>query len=209
MKQTFVARATLGRLPIYLQYLKSLSAGDGDNISATAIAKALGLGKVQVRKDLSSVSGTGKPKIGYVTSELISNLERYLDNRSRAVIVGAGKLGRALLDYDGFEDYGLEIAAAFDNDSKKLGVLNSGKEVFPMECLEKFCKKENIHIGIITVCESSAQTVCDSLIKCGITAIWSFAPCMLTVPEGILLRQENLALSLAHLSSQIGEEKQP
>ena len=205
MKQAFVTRATLGRLPLYLQYLKSLPSENNENTSATGIAKAMGLGEVQVRKDLSSISGTGKPKIGYVTSELIANLEKYLgyNSKSRAVIVGAGKLGRALIDYDGFEDYGLEITAAFDNDRKKIGKLNSGKEIYPMERFESFCRQENIHIGIITVSESSAQEVCDEMLKCGITAIWNFSPCTLAIPQGILLQQENLALSLAHLSKQI------
>lgn len=208
MKDTYVSRATLGRLPLYLQYLKSLPDDGNKNISATTISKGLGLGEVQVRKDLGSVIGTGKPKIGYVITELIDKLEKFLgcNNRKSAVIVGAGKLGRALLDYDGFRCYGLEITAAFDNDKIKLGKTLSGKPIYPVERLEKFCKENNIRIGIISVPQASAQEVCELMVKCGITAIWNFSPVNLDVPPGVILQQENLALSLAHLKMQMPEE---
>lgn len=100
-----VPKATFGRLPLYLQYLKSLPKVEGATISATAIAKGLSLGDVQVRKDLAVVSGAGKPKIGYMQETLIADLERHLgyERLTSAVLVGAGKLGRALLDYEGFE----------------------------------------------------------------------------------------------------------
>lgn len=207
MKETYVSRATLGRLPLYLQYLQSLPNDGNKNISATTISKGLGLGEVQVRKDLGSVIGTGKPKVGYVITELIDKLEKFLgcNDRKSAVIVGAGKLGRALLDYEGFKCYGLEIAAAFDNDASKCGVAPSAKHIYPMDCLEDFCRSNNVKIGIIAVPESSAQTVCDMMVKCNITAIWNFSPINLNVPEGIILQQENLALSLAHLKMQMPE----
>ena len=206
MKQTNVMRATLGRLPAYLQYLKELDPTANENISATIIAKALGLGEVQVRKDLSAVSGAGRPKLGYKTSALIKRLEEVLGQKSvcKAVIIGAGKLGNALLEYNGFANYGLEIAAAFDIDTGKFGEADSGKAVYSLEKLEDYCISEGVRIGIITVPASAAQAICDRLIACGITAIWNFAPCQLAVPEGITLQHENLALSLAHLKLQMG-----
>ena len=111
-----IHKATLGRLPQYLQYLKSLPESYGSTISATAIAKGLSLGDVQVRKDLAAVSGAGKPKIGYEKAKLIGDLERHLgyESLTNAVLVGAGKLGKALLDYNGFDEFGVQIVAAFD-----------------------------------------------------------------------------------------------
>ena len=98
MEHKEISRATLGRLPIYLDYLKTLP-GAVTHISATAIAKALHLGEVQVRKDLGAVSGAGRPKVGYSVAELTGCLQRLLSEGSgSAVIVGAGRLGRALLD---------------------------------------------------------------------------------------------------------------
>lgn len=204
MKQTVVTRATLGRLPLYLQYLKSPMC-KGNHISATIIAKALGLGEVQVRKDLNFVSGMGKPKIGYQKKELIDDIEAFLGlrKRSSAVIIGVGKLGTALFGFDGFSDYGLEITAAFDCDEKKIGKTIAGKTVYSLEQLKFYCRMYDIRIGVITVPESYAQDVCNKLVDAGITAIWNFAPVALTVPEPVLVQQENLALSLAHLNTLI------
>ena len=165
MNSRRIPKTTLGRLPVYLRYLKSIQA-DSKTVSATHIAKALGYGEVQVRKDLGIVSGAGKPKIGYITSELTECLEQYLGQSSlcRAVIAGAGKLGCALLDYNGFADYGLEIVAAFDTATSEKKISESGKPVFPMEEFESFCGREAIKIGIITVPSDAAQNVCDLMI---------------------------------------------
>ena len=204
MDKCTISKATLGRLPSYLEYLRNLPPDTVPYISATAIAKHLGLGEVQVRKDLAAVSGAGKPKLGYVTAELIEKLENCLGcNRlTSAVLVGAGRLGRALLQYDEFEKYGVKISAAFDSNERVIS-LGSKTEILPMNQFEYFCKTKNIKLGIITVGEGSAQAVCDQMVKSGITAIWNFAPCKLTVPAGILLQNENLALSLAHLNNQL------
>lgn len=203
MEKATVSKATLGRLPQYLRFLRDLPA-DHLHISATTIARELNLGEVQVRKDLGMISGQGRPRVGYVTVDLIRSLEKALgcDGVTNAVLVGAGKLGRALLEYDEFEHYGVRIAAAFDSNAQTLR-LNRTIEILPMQAFEDFCRGNNIRIGIITVGQGSAQEVCERMIRAGITAIWNFAPCKLETPPGILLRQENLALSLAHLNNQL------
>ncbi len=200
MKQPAITKATLGRLPIYLQYIKS--SVQSETVSATTISKALGLGEVQVRKDLNLICEEGKPKIGYQTERLVSDLEKALGvhNKVPAVIVGAGKLGLALQGYDGFLEYGLEILASFDSDSEKRNMQYSGKTIFPMEQFTHYCQMHDVHIGILTVPAASAQSVCDKMVQSGITAIWNFAPCTLKVPENVIVQQENLALSLAHLN---------
>ena len=204
MDKCTISKATLGRLPSYLEFLRNLPPDKVPYISATAIAKHLGLGEVQVRKDLAAVSGAGKPKLGYVTAELVEKLEDCLGcNRlTSAVLVGAGRLGRALLQYDEFEKYGVKISAAFDSNERAIS-LGTKTEILPMNQFEYFCKTKNIKLGIITVGEGSAQAVCDQMVKSGITAIWNFAPCKLNVPASILLQNENLALSLAHLNNQL------
>ncbi len=204
MDKSSVSKATLGRLPDYLKVLQELPPDQMPYISATAIAKKLTLGEVQVRKDLAAVSGAGKPKLGYATAELIERIEECLGckHMTSAVLVGTGKLGRALLQDDEFERYGVKIAAAFDCNDRTLQ-LDSGTEVLPMREFESFCRAEQIHLGIVTVGKGSAQTVCDLMVQSGITAIWNFAPCRLAVPEGVLLQNENLALSLAHLNNQL------
>ena len=199
-----IPKATLGRLPQYLEYLRTLPE-IRHTISATAIAKALSLGDVQVRKDLAVVSGAGKPKIGYETDKLITDIESHLgyERLTNAVLVGAGKLGRALLDYDGFEDFGVKIIAGFDCNET---VLTKGaKDILPIRDIEVYCREHDVKLGIITVGKGSAQDVCDKLVESGIKAIWNFAPVTLKVPNGVLLMQENLALSLAYLKGQISK----
>ena len=204
MEKRSVPKATLGRVPIYLKYLKELPKDSGPTISATKISRGVTLGEVQVRKDLAFISGSGKPRIGYERDKLIYDLENCLgsDSLTKAVLIGAGKLGRALLDFDGFEEFGIHIVAGFDCNDTALHIGN-GKMVLPIRQIETFCSEHDIKIGIITVGLGSAQEVCDKLVACGVKAIWSFAPCELSVPETVLIRQEKLALSLAHLNSQI------
>ena len=204
MEKNSIPKATLGRIPRYLSFLKGLSLDTVPYISATTIAKALNLGEVQVRKDLSMVSGTGRPRIGYDTETLIGQLEDCLgyNKLSLAVLVGAGRLGRALLQYDGFQHFGVKITASFDSNDRVLG-LDSKTEILPMNQFENFCKEHNIELGIITVGEGSAQEVCNQMIASGIKAIWNFAPCKLQIPQGIVLQNENLALSLAHLRNRL------
>ena len=207
MKVNQITRATLGRLPLYLNYLKQIESSGTTSISATTIAKALSLGEVQVRKDLASVSGAGKPKVGYESSDLIKRLEDILGSNSitSAVLVGAGKLGRALLDYNGFEEFGIKIVAAFDSNDEVIRFSKTSKDILPISTLSEYCKANNVKLGIITVGQGSAQQVCNMMEESGIKAIWNFAPCNLEVSDGILVKNENLALSLAHLSNQLSK----
>ena len=212
MEKKKVSKSVLRRLPGYLGYLKSMPQDGPSHISATALANALGMGEVQVRKDLAMVSDGGRPKIGYLREALIEDIEQFLgyDNTTDAVLIGAGKLGQALLDYKGFEEFGLNILAAFDV-APKMDVTDAGKHVYPLDQLEAYCRKHKVLMGIITVPGEYAQEVADRLIACGIKAIWSFAPARLEVPGHILVQYENMATSLAvlsmHLQAHIKEEK--
>lgn len=204
MRSPEVSKATIGRLPSYLNYLKSVEKTT-ENISATVIAKELGMGEVRVRKDLASVSGAGRPKTGYNVRELIETIESYLhgDSHMIAVIVGAGKLGRALLDYGGFSEYGVDVSAAFDVSVTEPQISASGKQILPMTALDGYCSEHNVKIGIITVPSDAAQTVCDRLVSCRVKGVWCFAPTCLEIPDGISVVYENMALSLAYLGKKI------
>ena len=205
-----ISRATLKRLPTYLSYLKALPSEASANISATALAAGLHMGEVQVRKDLALVSDGGRPKIGYNREHLIADIENFLGygNSNDAVLIGAGKLGRALLGYGGFAEYGLNIVAAFDANDTLIGTTNGGKPIMHLSRLGEVCQRYKIKIGIITVPAEYAQGVCDLLIENGILAIWNFAPKHLNVPEGILVQNENMAASLALLCKHLNERMQ-
>ncbi len=211
MDKKEISKSVLKRLPVYLNYLRGMSDDSSPFISATALANALGMGEVQVRKDLASVSDGGRPKVGYLREKLIDDIEQFLgyDNNTDAVLIGAGKLGQALCDYTGFAAYGLNILAAFDA-APSVAATDSGKQVLNIQQLNTFCRANKVRMGIITVPASEAQQVCDQLIASGIRAIWNFAPVHLEVPEHILVQNEDMATSLAVLSMHLqaqGKEK--
>ena len=213
MEKKQISKSVLKRLPGYLAYLKTMPENAPTHISATALANALGMGEVQVRKDLAMVSDGGRPKIGYLRESLIDDIEQFLgyDNTTDAVLIGAGKLGQALMAYNGFSEYGLNILAAFDSNPLT-DKTEDGKPIYPIEKLAFFCRAHKVLMGIITVPAAAAQDVADRLIAGGIKAIWNFAPTHLDAPSGILVQSENMATSLAvlsvHLQAQIKEEKE-
>jgi redox-sensing transcriptional repressor len=204
-----ITMQALQRMPGYLHYLKKLQKDGVTIIASPAVANELKLNEVQVRKDLAAVSSTkGKPKKGFSVDELIADIENLLgyNNVNSAVLVGAGQLGKALLLYKGFEYYGMNIVAAFDSDPNVIGLEIGGKKVLDVEKLSGMCRRMNIHIGIITVPADQAQLVCDRLVAGGILAIWNFAPAHLSVPDNILIQNENVAISLALLSKHLRDK---
>ncbi len=207
MQLNSVSILTVQRLPGYLHFLKKLSAQSVPTVSATVIAEALGLNDVQVRKDLASVSKGGRPKVGYVTTELIHDIELFLGyhNTNRAVLVGVGNLGRALMSYEGFAQYGLHIEAGFDSRPDLAGTSVAGKPILHMDEIKEYCQSHSIRMAVLTVPAAAAQEVADLLPDCGILAIWSFASAHLQVPANVLVRYENMATSLALLSNHLAE----
>ena len=201
-----VPKQTAKRLPNYLTYLKGKADEGVINISAPVVAKGLSLNEVQVRKDLAAVSESGgKPKTGYFLSKLIMDIEKYLgyDNVKDAVVVGVGHLGSALMSFEGFKNYGLNVIAGFDAEDNLIGTEVNGKKIFSTDRIIEFCKNLNINIGIITVPDKYAQEICDIMVEAGILAIWNFAQVHLKVPDNITVKNENLAASLAILSKSI------
>jgi redox-sensing transcriptional repressor len=204
-----VSKQALQRMPYYLQYLKNLHGKGVTIVAAPAIAAALNLNEVQVRKDFAAISTEkGKPKSGFSVADLIFNMEDYLGyhNVHDAVLVGAGSLGKALLSYKGFEGYGVDIVMAFDSQEALSGTKVCDKQIFSTNKLSEMCRRMKIHIGIITVPADQAQIVCDQLVAGGILAIWNFAPVHLSAPENILVQNENMAVSLALLSKHLQEK---
>lgn len=198
-----IPEISLQRLPVYLNYLKSLSGEDNKYISSGAIAQALGMGEVLVRKDLAYTSSAGRPKVGYVRTELIAALEDYLgcNQHKAAVLVGVGGLGRALLSYGGFVNYGIEIVEAYDSDPAKTGTEVAGKKICSIEELEEGVRRFSPHLAILAVPASAAQSVCDMLVKAGIKGILNFAPVQLKADENVVVRHIDVAASLAILAS--------
>lgn len=206
MEPVVISKKLLKRLPLYLAHLKALP--ENSNVSATSMAKVLGLGEVMVRKDLAKISETGRRRTGRSRERLIRDIEEYLYLAvdTPTVVVGAGMLGMALLDYDGFETSGFQIQAAFSLEPCAASSKN-GKPIYPISRLARYCSHHHVRVGIITVPTEQAQEVCDVLISCGVSAIWNFAPVHLRVPEHVIVQSENLADSLTALGLQMRKQK--
>lgn len=210
IKEDIVAsKATISRLPTYLRFLYEAKAAGDEHVSSTRIAEHFNLNPVQVRKDLALVSeSSGKPRLGFRIGELIDSIEKFLGLRNThdAVLVGVGRLGSTLLSYEGFRNYGLNITAAFDTDPELVGTKSGGVSVLDYAQFASTVKRLNIKMGIITVPKAAAQKVADDMAASGIRAIWNFAPTHLNLPDGIAVKYEDLASSLAVLSKKLEDK---
>ena len=208
LKQAWkIPEPTLRRLPWYLAFLK-LMKGKGETfVSSTQIAKEINVDPSQVAKDLSFVNISGKTRVGYDICALVDVLEDFLGftAQHKAFLFGVGSLGAALLQDTGLNQYGLEIVAGFDVSDDIVGEEVSGKPVLPLSGLPQYCRENGIRIGVITTPAQAAQKACDLLMEGGIKAVWNFAPAHITVGEGVLVQNENMACSLALLSKHLNE----
>ena len=205
MNKKNLSRQALKRLPVYMSYLKTLEKTETEYVSSAAVAQALDLNDVQVRKDLAAVcKSSGIPKKGFAVRDLINGISDFLGYGSGndAILIGAGNLGMALLSYRGFDNYGINIVAAFDTRPEVI----DNERVYELSQIKEICKKHDIKIGIITVPVDSAQRVCDMLVESGILAIWNFAPTHIKAPANILVQNENMASSLALLSNHLRQK---
>lgn len=189
------------RYPEYLIILESRRESGDQWISATDIGRGLNRKPIVVRKDLAYSGVSGSSRNGWPIDELIPALRHALgwDNTSDAFLIGVGSLGTALLTYKGFDRSGMRIVAAFDlsvEDSPE----SRKKKLFPMSKLSDLASRMNVVIGIIAVPGPDAQVVADLLVDNGIRGIWNFAPVNLSVPDNVVVKQEDLSLGLAELS---------
>ena len=201
-----VMTSSRSRLPLYYCLLRQLDQEGVKTVSSARIADYLNINPVLVRKDLAGATHvSGMPKLGFEVSPLLADLKEYLgyDNYDEAFLVGVGNLGHTLLSNKGFEDLGINIVAGFDNDPALIGKNVGDKPILPMAKMDEFVKRMGLRIGIITVPSDCAQDVCDHMVSSGVKAIWNFSFTMLNVPEDVLVKNENLPMSLALLSQQL------
>ncbi len=206
-----ISPSTVGRLSIYLRVLGELDGPGADTVSSEELASRCGTTAAQVRKDLSFFGTFGKRGRGYSVEELMSALRSILglERRYRVALVGAGRIGVALLGYRDFEEQGFHIEAVFDADPVKVGQQWGGATVRQASELEAALRAEGIDIVIIAVPAEVAQGVVDRVVAAGVRAILNFAPTKLQVPAGIALKNVNMALELEGLSFALARESRP
>ena len=198
----------LERYPVYLKYFKELQETGFVEISSPKIAERLGYSEEQVRKDLQAISTeSGKPKRGRSLSQLIDDLEDFLGYRepTGVILIGAGHLGGALLNYPAFDDMGIRILAAFDISPSLIGETIGGKPIYDMKDFPEVVARLDAKIAMITTPADSAQQAAELCFENGILGIWNFAPTSLSLPEEATIVDVNLASSLAVLSHQLGQ----
>ncbi len=201
-KKVSASIPTIRRLPSYLEVVKNYRSEGFTVISGTVIAEELELEAIQVRKDLAVTGIVGKPRVGYPVEELISAIEKFLnwDRGCRAVVVGAGNLGSALMGYKELKDHGLTLVGAFDMSIDKIGPRDNGPTVYPLNEMPEIVAKKEARLAILTVPSLVAQDVCDKLVSAGIRRIWNFTNVRLRVPEDVLVMREDLSSGYAVLT---------
>lgn len=203
--QKKVSVQTIQRLPRYYQYISYLRKQGVKYVSSLRLSQQTYVEATQVRKDLTSIGHSGKPKVGYEIPLLMATIEDYLGLRDieDAVLVGVGHLGTAIVQYSGFVNYGLRIKAVFDADPVKIGTHIQGRVIQDYANVEQYVEDNKIMIGILTLPAAGAQEAANRLVEAGIKAIWNFAPINLTVPNDVIIKNENLAFGLAILKHRL------
>ena len=197
-----ISDSTVRRLALYLRFLEQSAAQGLPTISSADLAQRGGTTPAQVRKDLSFFGSFGKRGLGYSVPELAGRIREILGlkRRHRVVLVGAGKMGGALLHYQGFRQHGFDVSAIYDRDPKKVGSRWNGLVVRDIRHVEVDLKKEPVEIAILVTPAEAAQEVADRLVRAGVKAILNFAPVQLRVPQDVAVQTVNMALELETLS---------
>ena len=197
-----VAESTIRRLSLYLRFLEEFEGQGMATVSSGALASRGGTTSAQVRKDLSFFGSFGKRGLGYPVPELVERLRGILGltRRYSVAMIGAGKIGSALVQYRGFRQRGFDIVAIFDVDPAKIGRQWNGLQILDIAALESQFQHGGIDMAVLVTPAEAAQPLADRLVALGVKAILNFAPVQLVVPEDVVVKTVNLALELETLS---------
>ncbi len=197
-----ISESTVRRLSLYLRLLKEVEAAGQQTISSDELAERSGTTAAQVRKDLSVFGSFGKRGLGYSVAELLRELTEILglDRTWKVALVGAGKIGSALISYQNFRARGFEIEAVFDSDPGKVGVAWGDQEVLSTTEMERVLTEQGIEMVVVAVPGAAAQDVVDRIVAAGVKAILNFAPVRLRVPEAVALRNVDMVVEMEGLA---------
>ncbi len=196
----------IGRLPVYLRTLNLLSSEGREVTSSQELGEHLGISSAQIRKDLSHFGEFGKQGTGYNIPYLCKQLQKILhvDRVWPVVLVGAGSLGNAVANYNGFETRGFQVAAIFDEDEGKIGRAVGNLAVEGMSNLKERIQEIGAQISVIAVPVQAAQRVADALIDAGVTSILCYAPITLLVPPHVRVEYIDPVIHFQHMTYYLG-----
>ena len=197
-----VAESTVRRLSLYLRFLEEFEGQGVATVSSGALASRGGTTSAQVRKDLSFFGSFGKRGLGYPVPQLADRLREILGLKQRYQVgmIGAGKIGSALVQYRGFKQRGFDIVAIFDSDPAKIGKQWNGLTIQDIATLEAEFARRPLGMAVLVTPADAAQPVTDRLVALGVKAVLNFAPVQLVVPDDVVVKTVNLALELETLS---------
>ncbi|MCM1163757.1 MAG: redox-sensing transcriptional repressor Rex [Muribaculaceae bacterium] len=198
-KRPAVPEPAIGRLPWYLACVSKMRADGVEYVSSTAISQQLNVDASQIAKDLSYLNIKGKTRIGYDVVQLEEGLNDFLGfhRRHKAVMMGVGSLGRALITDSGLSRYGLEIVAGFDIDPAVTGREIGNVPIFDISRLPDLRSELGAEIAIIAVPAPVAADVARICISAGIKALWNFTPFHIKADPGIIIQNTSIYAHLA------------
>ena len=197
-----IADSTVRRLSLYLRFLEEFETAGLTTVSSDELAARGGPTSAQVRKDLSFFGSFGKRGLGYQVAELPQSMRRILglERDWRVIIVGVGKIGAALAQYEGFRQRGFRVVGLYDSDAAKVGREIYHLPVRAIDSLAEDNREQPVDIAVIAVPAAAAQRVVDQVVAAGISGIMSFAPIQLPVRADVTLNAVNMAMELERLS---------
>jgi redox-sensing transcriptional repressor len=197
-----IPQASVARLPGYLRALTSLARGGIASVSSEELASAAGVSSAMLRKDLSHLGSYGVRGVGYDVERLASEITSVLGLTQDwpVAIVGMGNLGRALAAYRGFAERGFRVIALLDGNPRLVGETVAGQSIRPMEDLPGLVVDDGLAIGVIATSTEGAQQACDDLVAAGVRSVLTFAPSVLSVPDGVVVRKVDLSTELQILA---------
>ena len=202
MERKEISQAVISRLPRYYRYLGELRDDGVERISSQELSKKMHVTASQIRQDLNHFGGFGQQGYGYNVEYLFVEIAKILglDKQHNLIIIGAGNLGQALLNYNNFTRRGFIFRGIFDQNPSLHGMKINDLLVRPMEEMGDFITKNNIDIAVLTIPKNGAVKVAEKLVECNIRAIWNFAHVDLHVPEWVQVEDVHLSDSLMKLS---------
>ncbi|HIF06502.1 MAG TPA: redox-sensing transcriptional repressor Rex [Gemmatimonadetes bacterium] len=203
-----ISESAVHRLSLYLRILEDLESEQRETVSSEEMSGRSATTAAQVRKDLSLFGSFGKRGLGYDVADLAGRLRKILglDRQWRVALVGAGRIGSALVEYGGFGERGYDVVAIFDSDASKVGEKWGGLRVRDIGEFEEVASEQSVEIVILAIPVEAVPSVMEHVDRAGVRGILNFAPTKLKVPEGVAVKDVNMVMELEALSFALSQE---
>ena len=203
-----ISESAVHRLSLYLRILEDLEGEGRETVSSEEMSGQSATTAAQVRKDLSLFGSFGKRGLGYDVAELAVRLRTILglDRRWRVALVGAGRIGSALVEYGGFAERSYDVVAIFDSDASKVGERWGGLRVRDISEFVAVANDQGVEMVILAIPVEAVPSVMEYVEEAGVRGILNFAPTKLKVPGGVAVKDVNMVMELEALSFALNQE---